>query len=236
MWSGPRNISTALMRSWGNRPDTIVCDEPFYAHYLIATGLDHPGRDEVIANQEHDWNKIADVMTGSIPGNKSIYYQKHMAHHLLPMMGRDWLDLVTNAFLIRHPAEMIVSLSKVLPRVRLEDTGLPQQVEIFEFVRRRTGMIPPVIDSRDVLQNPRQVLELLCQSLEVPFSDAMLAWPAGRRDTDGIWARHWYANVEKSTGFEPYTPKAQTVPEPLSGILLDCMSLYETLYEHRLVS
>lgn len=236
MWSGPRNISTALLRSWGNRPDTFVRDEPLYAHYLQETGLDHPGREEVIAHQENDWRKVVDDLTGPVPGGKPIDYQKHMAHHLLPHIGRDWLDRVTNAFLIRHPAEMIVSLAKVLPRVRLEDTGLPQQVEIFDHVRRRTGDTPPVIDSKDVLTDPRGQLSRLCEALDAPFTDAMLSWPPGPRATDGVWAKHWYANVEKSTAFEPYRPKDEPVPPALAGIYSECLALYDSLHRHRLGS
>ncbi len=155
MWSGPRNISTALMRSWGNRPDTFVCDEPLYAHYLQQTRLDHPGADEVIVHHESDWRKVINGLLGPVPGGDAIFYQKQMAHHLLPQIDRGWLDRVTNAFLIREPREMLTSLAKILPSPRLEDTGLPQQVEIFERVREQTGRVPPVIDARDVLKDPR---------------------------------------------------------------------------------
>lgn len=234
MWSGPRNISTALMRSWGNRSDTVVVDEPLYAHYLNVTGLDHPGRDEVIASQPTDWRVVVDALIGPVPGGKAIYYQKHMTHHLLPKIDRGWLDHVTNAFLIRHPRAMLISLSKVLARPRIEDTGLPQQVEIFERVRERTGQVPPVIDSRDVLEDPKATLGLLCDRLDVPFEDAMLSWPAGARETDGVWARHWYANVEKTTGFEPYTPRDEPVPDLVADLLERCESLYHQMHAHRL--
>src|SRR5262245_40777183 len=135
MWSGPRNISTAMMRSWGNRPDTFVCDEPLYAHYLQQTGIDHPGAAEVIATHERDWARVVDWLTGPIPDGKPIFFQKRMAHHLLPQIDRTWLGLVSNAFLIRAPREMLASLAKVLPHPTVADTGLPQQVEIFEWVR-----------------------------------------------------------------------------------------------------
>src|SRR5947209_4606497 len=150
MWSGPRNISTALMRSWGQRPDTAVVDEPLYAHYLRCTGLDHPGADEVIACHEPDWRKAVEALVGDVPGGKAIYYQKHMAHHLLPQIERDWFGAVTHAFLIRNPREMLASLARILPEPTAEATGLPQQVEIFEWVRTRTGRTPPVVDARDV--------------------------------------------------------------------------------------
>jgi hypothetical protein len=234
MWSGPRNISTALMRSWGNRPDTFACDEPFYAHYLVQTRIAHPGADEVIRHQENDWRKVTDWLTGPIPEGKAIFYQKHMAHHLLPNMGRDWLDHVTNCFLIREPREMLTSLLHFLPEPALADTGLPQQVEIFRQVLQRTGRTPPVVDARDVLDNPRRTLTLLCDALHVPFTEAMLSWPAGRRPTDGIWAKYWYAAVEKTTTFQPYAPKNEPVPDSLRGLYEHCEELYQQLYQQRL--
>jgi hypothetical protein len=234
MWSGPRNISTALMRSWGNRPDTFVCDEPFYAHYLVQTKIAHPGADEVIRHQENDWRRVAVWLTGPIPEGKTIFYQKHMAHHLLPNMGRNWLDRVTNCFLIREPREMLTSLLHFLPQPTLADTGLPQQVEICRQVKERTGRMPPIVDASDVLSNPRRTLELLCDALAVPFIEAMLSWPPGRRATDGIWAKYWYAAVEKSTSFQRYTPKDEPLPDALRGLHEQCEALYQQLYPQRL--
>lgn len=234
MWSGPRNISTAMMRSWGNRLDTFVCDEPLYAHYLLETHLEHPGGDEVIAHHETDWRKVVAWLTGPVPNGKRIFYQKHMAHHLLPGMDRGWLSGLRNCLLIRHPADMLTSLIKFIPLPRVEDTGLPQQVDILELVMSQTGKAPPVIDSKDVLMNPRRMLGLLCQLLDVEFTDAMLSWPPGGRETDGIWAKHWYAAVEKSTGFEPYRPKEEVVPANLKPVLADCLRIYERLYAMRL--
>lgn len=234
MWSGPRNISTALMRSWGNRPDTFVCDEPFYAHYLVQTKIAHPGADEVIAQQENDWRKVVAWLIGTIPEGKTIFYQKHMAHHLLPNMERGWLDQVTNCFLIREPREMLTSLLRVLPEPRLEDTGLPQQWEILRLVQRRKGRLPPVLDARDVLENPRKLLRLLCQALGVEFSEVMLSWPPGPRATDGVWAKHWYDAVLKTTSFQRHQPKNEPVPERLSGLLEQAEAIYQQLYQHRL--
>jgi len=234
MWSGPRNISTALMRSSGSRPDTFLCDEPLYAHYLEATGRNHPGADEVLRHHERDWRKVVARLTGPVPEGRTIFYQKHMAHHLLPEIERGWLDDVVNCFLIRDPREMLTSLASKLDRPTLGDTGLPQQMEIFEQVRRRTGSAPPVIDARDVLTDPRGVLGKLCAAIGVPFTDAMLSWPAGRRPTDGIWARHWYHAVEASTGFAPYRPKPDAVPPELGGIHERCLEAYRTLHEHRI--
>jgi hypothetical protein len=234
VWSGPRNVSTALLRSWGSRPDTVVCDEPFYAHYLLRTGAPHPGAQEVIARHETDWRKVAGWLTGPIPDGKAIFYQKHMAHHLLPGMGGDWLDTLVHGFLIREPGEVLNSLIKVLPDPALADTGLPQQVELFEAVRTKTGAVPPVLDARDVLEDPRGSLQRLCRAVGVDFSDAMLSWPAGPRPTDGVWAKHWYAEVEQSTSFQLYRPRPQAVPPGLAGLLGRCRELYQTLYRHRL--
>ena len=233
MWSGPRNISTAMMRSWGSRANTIVCDEPLYAHYLDQTRLEHPGRDEIIDHHDANWQSVVDWLTGPLPDGISCFYQKHMAHHLLPNVGRDWLNEVTNGFLIRDPREMITSLMKVIPEPRLEDTGLPQQVEIFEMIRQTKGTTPPVLDAKDVLDNPRMLLEMLCDSVGMSFEDAMLSWAPGRRDTDGIWAKHWYGAVEQSTGFKPFTPKDDPVPPHLQSVYDEALPLYELLHKHR---
>ena len=182
MWSGPRNISTAMMRSWGNRPDTAVCDEPFYAHYLQVTGYDHPGADEVIASGETDWRKVVARLTGAAPAGKHIFYQKQMTHHLLPDIDRAWLGAVTNCFLIRDPREVITSYIKKNQDPALEDLGFVQQAEIFEWVREHTNAIPPVVDARDVLENPERMLRSLCHAVGVEFTEAMLSWPPGARD------------------------------------------------------
>jgi hypothetical protein len=234
MWSGPRNISTALLRSWGNRRDTFVCDEPLYAHYLAQTGIQHPGADEVIRSQENDWRKVVAWLTEYEPSSKTIFYQKHMTHHLLPEIDRGWLDRVTNAFLIREPREVVTSFVKIAGTPRVEDTGFPQQLEIFKWVRERTGRIPPVVDSRDVLDDPPRLLRLLCESLDVEFTDAMLSWPPGLRDTDGVWAKYWYDAVLKSTTFQPYKPKNDSVPRHLTGVLEQAQEIYRQLHEHRL--
>ena len=236
MWSGPRNISTALMRSFGNRADTFVCDEPLYANYLKKTGFPHPGAEEIIANQESDWRKVAEWLTGPVPEGKAIFYQKQMTHHLLPEIDRGWLERLTHCFLIRDPGEVLTSYLNIknIPEPSLEDLGFPQQLEIFESVCSRTGGIPPVLDSRDVLENPRGMLAALCDSLGIAFSGKMLSWPSGKRDTDGIWAEHWYHAVEKSTGFQPYKPKPDRVPEQLTELYESCLPYYEELYNLRL--
>src|SRR6476660_4247511 len=162
MWSGPRNISTAMMRSWGNRPDTFVCDEPFYAYYLRETGLPHPGADEVIATGETDWRKVVQHLTGEIPEGKQVFYQKQMTHHLLPEIDRSWVATVTNCFLIRDPREVIASYLKKNNDPTVEDVGYLQEIEIFDYVRWQTGAAPPVVDTRDLLENPPRILKLLC--------------------------------------------------------------------------
>jgi hypothetical protein len=235
MWSGPRNVSTAFMRSWGNRDDTFVVDEPFYAHYLRVTGLEHPGRDEVINHQENDWRRVVDSLLAPMPDGVAILYQKQMAHHLLPQMGREWLDAMTHAFLIRDPMPMLASLGEKLGDFDLDATGLPQQVEIFDHVIHRTGRVPPVVDTADLLARPEPVLRALCDALGVPFSDRMLKWPAGPRTTDGVWARYWYDRVERSTGFESPAAEASVALSPqVAAIEARCRPLYERLREHRL--
>lgn len=234
MWSGPRNISTAMMRAWGNRADTAVVDEPLYAHYLVATGIDHPGRDDVIRHHEIDWRKAIATLLGPIPGGKPIYYQKHMAHHLLPQIERGWLSELRHAFLIREPREMLTSLLRNLPNPTAADTGLPQQLELLDRIEQAQQQAVPIVDSRDVLQDPRRMLTLLCDRLGAPFDEAMLRWPAGRRATDGVWAPHWYAAVEKSTTFEPYRPKDEPVPPRLASLLRELERDYVVLHARRL--
>ncbi len=235
MWSGPRNISTAMMRAWGNRPDTFVCDEPFYAFYLKATGCEHPGRDEVIAQGETDWKKVVSQLTGPVPGAKPIFFQKQMTHHLLPEIDREWLGAMTNCFLIRDPAEVIVSYIKKNNDPTLEDIGFVRQAEIFDWVCARTGSVPPVVDAHDVLENPEKILRLLCEAVGVEFTEAMLSWPPGLRETDGIWAKHWYDEVAESTGFrKPSERPREPVPPRLQEVYDRSREFYHRLYKDRL--
>jgi Sulfotransferase domain len=228
MWSGPRNISTAMMRSFGARSDCVVVDEPLYSHYLVTTGLEHPARDEVIASQPRDWADVAAALTGPVPGGAAVYYQKHMAHHLLPGIGRDWLARVDNAFLIRDPAHVVASYAKVRGEPTLADLGYAQQVEIF---RAYGG---PVVDSAALLRDPAGVLGRLCAVLGIPYEEAMLHWPPGRRDSDGVWAPHWYASVEASTGFVPHDPRAAEVPDRLRQLVDEAEPYYAELAAHAL--
>jgi len=224
-----------MMRAWGNRRDTVVIDEPFYAYYLTTTGKNHPGADEVIAAGEIDWRRIVARLTGPIPNGRQIFFQKQMTHHFLPEINREWLGAVTNCFLIRDPREVIASYVKKREDPSLEDLGFIQQAEIFDFVRSRTDAIPPIVDAKDVLENPERTLRLLCDAVGVDFNKSMLSWPPGLRETDGIWARHWYSEVAKTTSFRPYRPTGQQVPERLREIYERCCDCYEKLYQHRLL-
>jgi hypothetical protein len=230
MWSGPRNISTAMMRAFENRDDCAVIDEPFYAHYLAKTGADHPAIEEVIASQPTDWRDVVAHLLGPIPGHKPIWYQKHMTHHLLPEIDREWMRDFVHCFLIRHPAEVLSSYAKTRPDVTLEDLGFTQQNEIYDYL----GGGALVIDSRDVVENPRAILGRLCASLGIAFSEKMLSWPAGPRETDGVWARHWYQNVWSSTGFQPPPRREPDYPRSLQPIVDAALPAYERLYATRL--
>src|SRR5688572_28702495 len=193
MWSGPRNISTAMMRSFGARPDTAVIDEPFYAVYLAKTGLNHPMRDEVLASQPQDWREVVRQLLGPVPDGKHVFYQKHMTHHMLPEISREWTAQVRNAFLIRDPAAVLASYIQKRGEATLADIGILQQRELFEHEADRLGRAPPVVDSADIMAYPQRVLSQLCAALGIEYTEAMLSWPAGRRATDGVWAPAWYS-------------------------------------------
>jgi hypothetical protein len=235
VWSGPRNISTALMRAWENRGDTVVLDEPLYAHYLAHTGLDHPGRDEVIADGEPDWRRAVDRCRAPVPAGFGVSYQKHMAHHLLDHIARDWLVELTHALLIRHPVRVLASYSRVRSAVTVEDLGLPQQVALLHELRARTGRAPLVLDAADVLTDPEGYLRALCEAAGVTFTDRMLSWPAGPRESDGVWAPHWYGAVWRSTGFTPPDTTDVDVPPGLDAVARRAAALYDELHDARLV-
>ena len=223
------------MRSWGNRPDTAVVDEPLYPYYLERTGKDHPLAAEVIAQGETDWRKVVSGLTKDpIPSGKRIFFQKHMTHHLLPEIDRAWIVDLTNCFLIRDPREVILSYIKKNPDPSLEDLGFIQQCEIFDFVRERTDSTPPVVDADDILKNPESTLQLLCEAIGVEFDKAMLSWPPGLRETDGIWATHWYDAVAKSTSFQPYKARDGKIPDSLRDVYEQCNECYQQLNQHRL--
>lgn len=222
------------MRSWENRPDTEVIDEPFYACYLARTGHRHPGRDLVLAAQPADWREVVEKLERGRPARGRIVYEKHMAHHLDAAVGLDWLEGVDSAFLIREPRRMLASLLRVLPDAGIDETGLPQQRRLFDHLCARRGAAPPVIDSADVLRDPRTMLGALCSRLDVPFSETMLRWPAGPRDSDGVWAPFWYGAVERSTGFAPYRDERPSIPTAKRELLSECEHIYSGLYAYRL--
>lgn len=234
MWSGPRNISTAMMRAFENRDDCVVWDEPFYGYYLDATGIDHPGAAEVIADQGVDTDAIIARCIGPVPGGKALFYQKHMTLHLLPQLERGWLRQLHNCFLIREPEAVIASYAEVRDRATLADIGFVQQAELFDQVRALTGATPLVIDSREFLLDPRAMLEAICTRLGIEFSDNMLHWPAGRRDSDGVWARYWYDSVWKSTGFAPYRERQYRLNQENSELARQARPYYEKLHALRL--
>jgi hypothetical protein len=234
MWSGPRNISTAMMRAWENRGDCAVSDEPLYAAYLAATGLDHPARDEVIAAGETDPDRVIAALLGPAPGARPVWYQKHMTHHLLPGMAREWIHALTNVLLIRDPGEVVASYLKSRATVAPDDIGLLQQARLFDELADRAGVAPPVIDAADFLQAPEAHLRALCAWLGIEFTGRMLAWPAGPRDSDGIWAPHWYAAVWRSTGFEPWQAREADLAGEAARVADACRPAYERLRAQRL--
>ena len=235
MWSGPRNLSTAMMRSFGNRADTAVSDEPFYGAFLKTSGADHPMREAVIAAMDCDWASVARTLAGPAPEGRPVWYQKHMWHHMVGPIGYDGFQGFAQAFLIRDPANMIASYLRKREAAAFEDFGLDRQAEFFEREADRLGHAPPVIDANDVLADPRGTLSALCGRLGIAFDPAMLAWPLGRRATDGPWAPHWYQAVEASTGFGP--PDAPAILSGEPARLADrCRPYYERLAAHRITA
>lgn len=234
MWSGPRNISTAMMRSFGSRDDAVVWDEPFYAAYLAITGKEHPMREEVIAAGETNPDRVIDRLLGPLPDGKTVFYQKHMTHHMVAGIGRDWIDGVTNVFLIRRPERVLASYVKKREAVEAHDIGFLQQEEIFNRVADRLGEAPPVVDSHDILADPHRTLEALCRRLGIPFQEAMLSWEPGLRPTDGVWAHHWYQSVSVSRGFGPPPGELDPLPPHLMRIVETVRPAYEKLCEHRI--
>jgi hypothetical protein len=231
MWSGPRTVSTALMRAWENRPDTVVIDEPLYAYYLWATGLDHPGRAEIIASQPVDWRVVlGHLAEDPLPDGVKISYAKHMAHHLLPSVDRSMLAGFQHAHLIRNPRELLASYARVRADPNLADLGLLQQVEIYELFGG------PVLDSGDLLAAPAMALLALCDAIGVPFDERMLTWPAGPRDTDGVWAPYWYDSVLESTGFAAPSDGGARDPLPphLELLAQQCEPYFDRLYKYRI--
>ncbi len=230
MWSGPRNLSTAMMRSFGNRADCAgVADEPFYAAYLALTGKAHPLRAEVLASQPQDWREVARACAGAAAPAGGIVYQKHMTHHMLPEIGLDWMDALDHAFLIRAPERVVASYAAKREEVEAGDLGFDRQAELFDRVAQRAGVAPPVIDAEDVRADPEGVLRRLCAALGLAFDPGMLAWPAGPRASDGVWAAHWYGSVNASTGFALPEPAPPPLPDAMRALAEAVRPAYERL-------
>lgn len=235
MWSGPRNISTAMMRSFGSRGDCAVTDEPFYGAFLKATGEPQPMAGETIAAMDCDWSSVAETMSGPVPGGKAVWYQKHMPHHMVgPLAIGDFPDHA-HAFLIRAPERVVASYAAKNELRGPELLGYAKLRAYFESEAERTGEAPPVIDSTDILVDPEGVLSQLCAALGIAWDPAMLGWAPGRRETDGAWASHWYAKVEASSGFAPPPGDLPTLEPEQQAVADACRADYEALAAHRIV-
>lgn len=226
LWSGPRNVSTALMYAFAQRRDTTVIDEPLYAHYLRVSGATHPGRETVLASQNPDGACVMRELLAA-RWDTPLVFHKQMAHHLVDLEPA-LFDSMEHVFLIRPPEEMLPSLARVLDTVELRDTGLPAQAALFDLLSDR-GHTPRCVDGRALRNDPEVVLQALCRSLGIAFDPGMLHWPAGPRPEDGAWARWWYAQVHASTGFRPAGPSVPALPESVAHLLEPCRALYEKL-------
>lgn len=229
--SGPRNISTALMYSFAQRKDTQVIDEPFYGYYLTLSGADHPGREEVLATQPHTAEGVFRNLQ-SVTADKPLIFIKNMAHHLegIPF---DFMKNIVNILLIRDPGQILASYNEVRKNPTVADIGLKQQLEIYNYLSGN-GHPPVIIDSNEVLGNPKKALMKLCSSLSVPFESSMLSWPAGPRPEDGIWAKYWYSNVHRSTGFEKQPTSTRHLPDHLIDVYTEALSYYTELHKNAL--
>ena len=236
MWSGPRNISTAMMRAWENRTDTVVIDEPFYGPFLATSGEQHPMTQEIVADQGDDYRAILKSLFAPQPDSVDIYYQKHMAHHMLDMnfVQNHLIMPFKHAFLIRKPEDVVRSYVRKYPNMTAEALGYDRQVKIFKMVQHVTGHTPPVIESTDVLNHPKESLKKLCAALDVCFDNAMLSWPTGYRDSDGVWASHWYNRVIESTGFKPHQEKQTPLTDHESTVAKACQADYAFLQKFKL--
>ena len=233
MWSGPRNISTAMMYSFASRNDCVVWDEPFYAFYLSHAGITHPMNAEVISAGEPDFDKVVSRCTRE-PVERAVFYQKHMTHHMLPGYPRDWMANLDNAFLVRAPERVLASYARKRDAVELRDIGFVEQAELFDAVCDRTGEAPPVVDTDEILADPRATLARLCTRLGIAFQDSMLAWPPGPKPFDGSWASHWYNAVWKSTSFNAPPSEVVSLGPDLSRIADQARPHYERLIAHKI--
>ena len=218
MWSGPRNLSTAMMRSFENRKDTVVFDETFYAHYLSVTELNHPGRDQILDFQSTNWDEVVEKCRNTSFQKESLCYQKHMAQHNLQGFDISWIKDVQNCILIRDPKYVIASYGKKLPIQDERHLGYIQQADIIEFLEKENGITPPIIDADDILKNPESMMKKLCKALDIIFYPSMLQWPSGARSSDGVWGVYWYEGVYDSTGFKPYTKKEINIDQKFANV------------------
>jgi hypothetical protein len=234
MWSGPRNLSTAMMYAFAARGDCAAWDEPFYAAYLAATGLDHPMRAEILAAGETDAARVAAACASAPAGGLPLFYQKHMTHHMVPGIPLDFMQKCRNVFLVRHPARVIASYMEKRENPTLADLGFVQQAALFDRVADRTGQVPLVIDSADIRANPMESLTKLCSALGIPFTPTMLSWPQGRKPHDGVWAPHWYGAVHRSTGFDGAEGPLPVIADGYRGLLEAALPLYQRLSRYKL--
>ena len=234
MWSGPRNLSTALMRSFAQRADGQVWDEPFYATYLVQTGIDHPMREEVIADGISDASSVISACLERARKPKTVFYQKHMTLHMVPAIDRAWMRQVNNAFLIRAPQKVLASYAKKRQSVSAEDLGFGRQLELFKQVCDFTGDAPPVIDSTDIRRAPEKMLRALCGRLGIDFDPAMLSWEKGPSVDDGIWGKHWYDGIWKSTGFAPPEENSKPLPDHLQVLCDTVMDDYLAVEKYKI--
>ena len=229
-WSGPRNISTALMRSWSSRKDTFISDEPFYAYYLNKTKLKHPMHKEIVKNYSSNYFEIVKYLTNQIPENKKIWYQKHMAHHILDLNNIDWITNFENCILLRNPKEVISSFSRKNILNSVEQLGYPQQYEIIKFLKKRNKSYV-IIDSSELLQNPEKMLSAWCKKININFDKSMLKWRKGNHVNDGIWWKVWYDSVIKTTEFQKYKKKDINIEYKYDSIYNESMKYYNYLKE-----
>ncbi len=236
MWSGPRNLSTAMMYAFAARGDCAVWDEPFYAPYLAATGAEHPMRDEILAAHENDPAQVAARISGPSPQEQRLFYMKHMPHHMVAGFPLDWARDCVNVFLIRHPARVVASYLRKHENPTLGDIGFAQQAALFDRIADWQGERPLVIDSQDIRADPRAALSGLCAALGIDFTPDMLRWPAGGLPQDGVWARHWYGAVHRSTGFDQPEGPLPQLDGAGADLVEAALPYYEWLYQYRLAA
>lgn len=232
MWSGPRNLSTALMRSFENREDTKVWDEPFYAYYLKETKKNHPLANEIINKYETNLEKIIDLVTAE---KDFIYFQKHMSHHIIKKIPINWITKGINCFLIRHPKEVLLSYIQKNDLIDSNDLGYPAQLRLFNYIKTSNKKIL-VIDAKDLSEKPEIILKKICKKINIPFTEKMLNWPKGRRDSDGIWEKIWYKNVKSSTTFNKILNKEYEIPKKYNHIYNECLRIYDQLKIYNIIN